>query len=147
MLTFISYSPIEAVFGLYQTSETAYYVTSYQISALTSNAPLQLSFPSQPASSLLSLDGRTSNAPACVSLHPAYEGSFRIHTSPYMPLPTVGVDRSVPDPAGKGRQKNVVMTQAGNGRVNGTVMWGNGNQGFTGVVDVATSNGPISLNV
>ncbi|KAJ7347586.1 hypothetical protein DFH08DRAFT_779756 [Mycena albidolilacea] len=57
----------------------------FVVTGTTSNGPLAIAVPGSPADSTLSLTARTSNKPADVRLHGAYQGAFGVSTSNFKP--------------------------------------------------------------
>jgi len=105
----------------------------------TSNAPLDLTFPSTPPHSILSLIGRTSNAPATVALHPYYEGTFALTTS--------NADSKLVENKIAGR--DVTVTKSGKGALAGWVAmkWDGAEEDRQGSVNIKTSNGKNQLRL
>ncbi|EGO00750.1 hypothetical protein SERLA73DRAFT_178667 [Serpula lacrymans var. lacrymans S7.3] len=137
-----SNSPIESSFSL-----QSEYLTggAFKVSARTSNGHIDLSHATSPVNSILNLSARTSNAPAFVSLHGAYEGDYTLDTSRL--APTV-VKSNTLDPSGRGRRRVVEQTTQRKGHLKGSVYWqprGVGAQ--SSQVEVKTSNSPIKLSV
>lgn len=112
---------------------------AFQVQTLTTNGRLSVDFLDTPVDSKLKLTARTTNAAASASLHPAYEGSFRVKTSNGQS--NIIVNDKVEDPSGRGRQRTVLAS----GTVgSGKVVWDGAHMGS---VDVATQNGPVMLKV
>ncbi|KAJ7072822.1 hypothetical protein C8F01DRAFT_1243848 [Mycena amicta] len=87
----------------------------FTVSALTSDAPLVVSFPASPTHSTLHFNGYTSNSPANVWLNHAYEGDFALVSN------MVLVDkRPFLDPQ---RLRSVFYGDWKNGMVSGNVRW------------------------
>ncbi|KAF4589929.1 hypothetical protein EYR38_009224 [Pleurotus pulmonarius] len=101
-----SNGPIRSFINLLRSEESPFAGGIYHIETITSNAPLSVDFPVAPVNSTLSLDGKTSNAPATVSLHPTYEGRFKLITSLFTP---VLEKSSVDDPSGRGRERYTLL--------------------------------------
>ncbi|KAG9227349.1 hypothetical protein CCMSSC00406_0004112 [Pleurotus cornucopiae] len=91
----------------------------YSIKTTTSNAALGVDFPTAPVNSTLSLDSKTSNAPATVSLHPTYEGRFDLLSSLFTP---VLEKSSADDPSGRGRERTI-ESHSSRGVLSGRVQW------------------------
>jgi hypothetical protein len=118
----------------------------FDISARTSNSPLKAQLVTAPADSTISLNARTSNSPARVTLHDAFEGSYKAHTS-NMPITLRTLDEPV-DPRGKERKRHSSISWNGKHRtdVEGSVWWGDEERkAERGKVEVVTSNSPITL--
>jgi hypothetical protein len=123
----------------------AYSGGKYKVSATTSNSPLTVTFPTSPIDALLNLKATTSHSPAYVDLHPAYEGSFDIHSSSFKP---VIEEQHAEDPSAKGRQRNVVVLDKGPYSVSGIVYWGTlDDDKVLGSVDVVNSHSPTRLRL
>ncbi|KAK0495084.1 hypothetical protein EDD18DRAFT_1173857 [Armillaria luteobubalina] len=116
---------------------------SSDVSARTSNGPLQIKVLESPVDSKVKLDARTSNAFAEVGLPPTYEGSYSLSTSHMQPSLRVG---EMADPAGRGRRRTVKQNTVRRGETIGEVYWDERNRG-RGTVLVRSSNGPISLKL
>lgn len=92
---------------------------------------------------------QTSNAPASLRLPPAYEGSFRLHSTPYKP--TIVENEDVKDPYALGRRRLVTYIRERRGLVSGNVAWaeegaGEGvGAGAMGSVSLKTSNAEAQL--
>ncbi|KAI1788349.1 hypothetical protein LXA43DRAFT_1159986, partial [Ganoderma leucocontextum] len=119
---------------------------SFAVSASTQNGAVDLSFPAQPADSTLTLSASTSNSPATVRLHPAYEGRFEIGTvnGPVAFAP----DEHAQDPARRGRSRVWVLTERTMKVWRGMVSWGRPNdpgRDRGGSVSVETLNGAVEL--
>ncbi|KAF8911655.1 hypothetical protein CPB84DRAFT_1762498 [Gymnopilus junonius] len=116
---------------------------SFEVTTSTSNAPLVVTFPASPVDSKLNLKGSTSNAQAAVFLHPAYEGSFDLHTS--LARPSVNRNPEVEDPTGQGRKRVLEISNYGRPSTTGNVYWGAGERKSEGSVVVRTSISPVVL--
>ncbi|KAG8692154.1 hypothetical protein FRC08_009980 [Ceratobasidium sp. 394] len=93
----------------------------FSVRTSTTNGQLNVKFPTTPVDSLLDFDGRTSNSPADVSLHAAYEGSFLIKTS----SASAEVDNEhARDPSGKGRYRTITTTKSSKSEIKGKIFWG-----------------------
>ncbi|KAG9118406.1 hypothetical protein FRC07_007095 [Ceratobasidium sp. 392] len=103
----------------------------------TSNAHLALNVTAQPRGAQLFLEGRTSNAPASVQLHPNYEGTFELTSSVVAPGVVVGKEI-------EGRK---VSFEREGGRVVGSVWYEKKEEVMRegGEVVVSTSNAPNTL--
>lgn len=120
----------------------------FDISAHTSNSPLKTRLVTAPADSTINLDAHTSNSPAQVTLHEAYEGSFKAHTS-NMPVVYKTVE-DPEDPRDKGRKRHYTVSWPDKYRKTlvGQVWWGEeGRKAGLGKVEVTTSNSPLTLVV
>ncbi|KZT21107.1 hypothetical protein NEOLEDRAFT_803428 [Neolentinus lepideus HHB14362 ss-1] len=108
----------------------------------TRNGRIDLSHVDAPIDSLLDLTAQTSNSPATVNLHPTFEGAFALRTSNAQPAIEVG--RGVPDPAHRGRDRQVRQSTRQRGALQGEVFWDE-NRRQTGSVSLASSNAPVRL--
>ncbi|EIM80554.1 uncharacterized protein STEHIDRAFT_67630 [Stereum hirsutum FP-91666 SS1] len=147
---------IETSISLYSSHRTSDY-GQFKIDARTSNKPLELTLHKAPVDSTLTLEGKTSNAPAEVSVPAAYEGDFVLSTS--NAAPAVRRVHDVEDPSGAGRSRRVDTSSVIGGTLRGNVAWrsglvdleeqADGGQSLTGsgTVQVTTSNGPVQLIV
>jgi hypothetical protein len=108
------------------------------VSGTTSNGALDLSVPTSPVGSELSLTARTSNEPAAVRLHGAYEGAFSVATSNFE-----SKVRRV-DEEGDGRQVEYEGVGSGRGETKGYVYAEERNREL-GNVEVRTTNAPAVL--
>ncbi|KAF8070381.1 hypothetical protein FPV67DRAFT_1448153 [Lyophyllum atratum] len=114
----------------------------YLVTATTSNGSLNVTFPTSPLDSTLKLTAATSNAPALVSLDPAYEGTFSLSTSNFSPSLK---RRDVQDPTGKGRKRMMEANSYGRGVLRGSVYWSD--QTGHGTVEVKSSNSPVTIEL
>ncbi|KAI0753380.1 hypothetical protein C8Q80DRAFT_1249886 [Daedaleopsis nitida] len=125
------------------TSNTSESGGTFHVVARSSNAPLTLTFVDAPADSTLSMTASTSNAPAHVTVHKTFEGSFDLASSsgfrPEVEWAPVG------DPAGHNRTRRVVLDMArkASGK-RGTVSWEETGKA-KGRVVVETTNAPLRL--
>ncbi|KAH8103466.1 hypothetical protein BXZ70DRAFT_1005881 [Cristinia sonorae] len=118
---------------------------SFSVDARTSNGALVVDFPTSPSAAHLSLSARTSNAQAQVHLHPRYEGTFGLVTSPSTKTVLQHQD-STEDPDGEGRERIVDITTNMRGVLEGTITWGRKEDAKRlGNVLVRTSSSPVSL--
>ncbi|KAL4259465.1 hypothetical protein AB1N83_008607 [Pleurotus pulmonarius] len=137
-----SNGPIRSFINLLRSEESPFAGGIYHIETITSNAPLSVDFPVAPVNSTLSLDGKTSNAPATVSLHPTYEGRFKLITSLFTP---VLEKSSVDDPSGRGRERSI-ESRSSRGVLSGRVQW-RGSDKSEGMVQVKSSIAPVVLKL
>jgi len=116
----------------------------FSVDAQTSNGPVFLSFLEQPVSSALKVEVMTSNSPAGVSLHPAYEGAFYASTTIMQSILT---QKEVPDPSGEGRERKYGVWVRGR-TMKGSVWWGSGREGWgKGNVTVVTTIAPAVIGL
>ena len=111
---------------------------------------MDIEFPDAPPDSILKFGGETSNAGASVSVNPAYEGSFLLHTSSIF-KPQINQDKDVVDPSGKNRKRSINIKQAGINVVSGQVIWDDATEKkvskAAGSVYMHTSNADIDLTL
>jgi hypothetical protein len=126
---------------------------AFAVHARTSNSPLTINCTEQPPDARLVLNAHTSNSPAYVRLHPAFEGIFKLRTSIFPALVT-GADADVEDPAGRGRKRAVEVRTIGrrSGIVHGDVEWvpqsdDSEVEAPAGKVEVSTSHSPLHLSL
>ncbi|KAH8090997.1 hypothetical protein BXZ70DRAFT_1011259 [Cristinia sonorae] len=119
---------------------------AFEVTAHTSNAPIDVVFPNAPVDSLLTFKATSSNAHVRAKLHETYEGSFELSTGRWFPA-TVNYEEGVEDPAGKGRHRVVETRDYGRGHASGKVSWKADDAAMrtVGSVDLATSNSGIQL--
>jgi len=117
--------------------------SAFNVVATTSNNYLNLAFPAHATSSLLFLEAHSSNGPAMVSLHPAFEGKYAITTS--NARGDVQYDLGVEDPSGEGRPRHVDTKYVRGGQTVGAVWWGEANNSLRGYAHLTTSNSPATL--
>ncbi|KAK6995916.1 putative transmembrane protein [Favolaschia claudopus] len=136
-------SEIDAKVNLYATGDDSNTTSpgTFTISALTSNGPLSLGVPTSPGNSALRLAARTSNRPAEVKLHSAYQGAFAVRTS----NEEAGVHRV---DGGDGRKVELREGEGeGGGKmVRGYVYMAEENREL-GRVRVVSSNAPVDLYI
>ncbi|TBU46636.1 hypothetical protein BD309DRAFT_1078468 [Dichomitus squalens] len=117
----------------------------YDVSARTSNGPIDVSIIDAPVGHTLTLDAHTSNVGAHVALPKTFEGSFDLQSSRWF-RPTVEWDQDVEDPAGKRRTRHVELHTINGGSVRGNAWWEEGRKN-EGTVTVATSNAAVRLEL
>ncbi|EIW78782.1 hypothetical protein CONPUDRAFT_138151 [Coniophora puteana RWD-64-598 SS2] len=119
---------------------------SYSIDTRTSNGGLALNFGSSPVDSHLDVVAWTSNAPASVVLHPAFEGRYHADTSN---AGATLMRTNTKDPSGKGRER-VIREDVGlrQTEVGGVVFWDDedsSDKADKGSVRVSSSNKLVTL--
>lgn len=114
----------------------------FGVDVQTANAPLTLTYVNSPVYSQLNSKARTTNGPAAVHLHSAFEGSFAISS---FIGPSLEQHR-VEDPTGKGRERQVTISRS-RGHIQGSVHWAGAehNEGGTGFIQVSTTLSPAKL--
>ncbi|KJA27953.1 hypothetical protein HYPSUDRAFT_790490 [Hypholoma sublateritium FD-334 SS-4] len=150
-----SNSPINADISLASASRHAS-DASYVVSATTSNSDLHLRFAAQPVDSRLDLSASTTNGPADVSVHPAYEGHFVLQSSTGA---LIHEEKDVRDPSGYRRERHVHFRELQSGGmsvVEGRVQWwrhkgprrhhdAGGTRRTDGIVSVSNTNAPLTF--
>ena len=79
------YGHIDSTIGLFSTTSTSV-GGSFQIDVRSSDAPLNLVLSSVPVDSFRHASARMTNAHATASLHPVFEGTYALYTSPWYQL-------------------------------------------------------------
>ena len=122
---------------------------SFDVDAHTSNAQLDLNFLSTPLDSHLDIKAHTSNGPASVALHPAFEGRYRVDTSNAR-AELVRTDTE--DPSGNERTRVIdeSLRDFRRTKLEGVVFWDdedNSDKAGRGSVELSSSNKPVTLIV
>ncbi|KAG6906538.1 hypothetical protein DXG01_013416 [Tephrocybe rancida] len=130
---------VEADLSLESANETG---GKYKLTAKTANAPLDLHFSDAPVDSVLNVNAHTAVAPATITLHKTYEGTYTASTS--LSRPRVIYEHEEEDPAGKGRQRKINWQIRGS-TVSGSARWGDDDKELLGSVGVHTSLAPVTL--
>ncbi|RPD57429.1 hypothetical protein L226DRAFT_573459 [Lentinus tigrinus ALCF2SS1-7] len=120
---------------------------SFRVAAQTTNAPTLVVFKRHPVDAVLDAIIQTTNAPARVTMHPAFEGRFELRSSPYL-FPSIHELSTVTDPAGRGRVRELERYD-GKGDVHGRVWWKQPQPEVpaAGTEDLATGPGAGRLSV
>lgn len=135
------YRPIEGIITLIS-NDTA--KGSFNVNTTTSNNPIKIDYQYSPVDSTLIHTSRTSNSPALVSLHSAYEGLFSVETS--LVEPSMQYDSQAKDPSGRHRKRWMELTNYDKRNVAGGLYWDSKNPGVQyGSVSITTSNAPADL--
>ena len=120
---------------------------------MNDNGHLSITFLTSPPNSTLRLLGYTTNAPAVINLHAAYEGQFLGYTSEGENA-TLVVNETAEDPSGLGRSRVVNYKEDVRRMVYGDVRWVNDGDGDgeneepeRGQVHIWTSNAPVLLSL
>ncbi|KZP03104.1 hypothetical protein FIBSPDRAFT_769470, partial [Athelia psychrophila] len=136
-----SNGPIDSLVSLISTETTK---GSFNVTTKTSNNYLKVDYQHTPVDSTLIHTARTSNSPAILNLHSAYEGLFSAESS--VLKPNVGVhDPHGPDPWGKHRKRVLEISYVDKTKAIGALYWGEKNWEGNGSVDVTTSNSPATI--
>jgi len=115
----------------------------FDVVGVTTNAPLALNFTNSSVDAFLAVDARTTNAPANLSMNPAYEGAFQLYTT--NANVAVPFDPDARDPAGRGRRRKMSMSRM-NKYVEGVVSWGPGGE-LKGSASLRSTNEPVLLGL
>ena len=123
---------------------------TFDVTAHTSGAPLDLRFVEAPVDSQLRVNARTTRAPAHVILHDTYQGAFMLNTS--LCEPSLYWSEGAEDPAGRGRRRTVQWEEwkgkEGERSKYGYAMWvGGGNTPEVTKGDVRMSTSLTSLRL
>lgn len=115
------------------------------VKSRTSNGATKLQYEDAPSRARLLSEVRTSNGPASVVMHPAFEGTYEVSTSNSRP---VVVDTHPTDPTGAGRRRVVNQTTS-RSAVSGRAYWvgRDGMDRGESTCTVHTSNAPASLDL
>ncbi|KAH9485741.1 hypothetical protein JR316_0002656 [Psilocybe cubensis] len=109
---------------------------SFDVVTTTKDAQLDVKFPKSPVDSTLNFIASTKDARASVTLNPAYEGTFDLHTSSHSKV-NIDLFQGV-DPAGKNRDRHIAFTHQNNNEFVGRVSWDPRNS-YRGSVVVRTN--------
>ncbi|EIN10113.1 hypothetical protein PUNSTDRAFT_126011 [Punctularia strigosozonata HHB-11173 SS5] len=135
-------SPLEANISFYNATSKPSHFKAF---TTTSNAALNVHFPTLAIDSVLNYIAHTTNSPASVYLHPAFEGSFHGRTS-VMPA-RLEIPDFKNDPAGRGRTRQVQNLQQRSREFSGQTWWGPSHPKELGSVSVSTTNSPVYLRL
>jgi len=117
---------------------------SFNVYATTSNQPIKLNYDISPVDSILHSRVRTSNSPATVSHHSAFEGIISLSSTIFSP----GIDKkNVEDPSSQGRHRSLKAFRPSRGVVRGLVYWGAEKKEETGFTVITTTNSPVHLQL
>ena len=112
------------------------------MNATTSNQPLNLKYDASPVDSILCSRVQSSNSPATVTHHGAFEGTVSLMSTILLPA----IDKmDVEDPSGQGRHRSL-ETRATMGTVTGVVYWG-ARKKVMGYTEIKTTNSPAHLHL
>ena len=114
---------------------------SFNVNTRTSNKALSITYDASPFDSILRHKAQTSNSPATVHLHSAYEGPFSFRSSN---IPPSIIDNHVSDPSGQGRPRSVNIFRTRDHTM-GKVYWGSDKQLDGANVDISSSNSRAQL--
>ncbi|OJT13798.1 hypothetical protein TRAPUB_9645 [Trametes pubescens] len=118
---------------------------AFRVDTRTSNAPSRVTITSAPANSLLNASAVSSNAPVSFEAHPAFEGTFELHSTWFSP-PTVEQPHRAEDPLGQGRHRAVQVNTINRGAIRGQVGWEPKHEkAKSGHVGLETSNARATL--
>ncbi|KAF8592270.1 hypothetical protein K439DRAFT_1626286 [Ramaria rubella] len=135
---------IQAPITLVSTS-TSGSPAAFSVSAITTNNPLNVSFPDTLTSPFarLAFIGRNLNGLTNVTLPATYEGSILLSTS--ISHPTLTSNPNTTDPSGQGRTRTVDSQILPNGSLSAQVQWGNDTGSGTVVVTTEISPNTVHL--
>ncbi|KAH0839428.1 hypothetical protein J3R83DRAFT_203 [Lanmaoa asiatica] len=141
-LTLATHSPITSSVSLTTESGSG---GNFVVKAYSSNGAIKLQYDEAPLRARLVSDVRTSNSPASVAMHPAFEGRYEVSTSNSRPIVR---DTHPTDPSGAGRRRIVNRTTSRN-TISGMAYWGNegARRGGESASTVHTSNARVSLDI
>ncbi|KAI0944062.1 hypothetical protein AcV7_001982 [Taiwanofungus camphoratus] len=118
---------------------------AFAVSAKTSNSYLGIDFPEAALEAHLTVDARTTNAPATVSLNRAYEGAFDLRSSNVDPV--LEFNGYAEDPSGQGR-KRAMFLERSDRYIAGYVAWGSAvKRDGASSVSVKSTNSPAALDL
>jgi hypothetical protein len=116
----------------------------FNVKATTSNQPLELNYDTSPVDSIVYSKALTSNSPASVSHHSAFEGKIALKSTIFHP----SVDKKdVIDPSGQGRHRSLEVLEAAGGVLTGVVYWGAERKELRGFTQIISTNSPVHLQV
>ena len=116
---------------------------SFNVNATTSNQSLKLKYGTSPVDSVLRSRAQTSNSPATVSHHSAFEGAISLVSTLFSPF----IDKEdVEDLSGRGRHRSLEVFKTTRGIVTGVVYWG-AKEEVRGFTEIRTTNSPVRLHL
>jgi len=116
----------------------------FNVKATTSNKPLELDYDKSPIDSIVCSKALTSNSPASVRHHSAFEGKITLKSTIFHP----SVDKKdASDPSGQGRHRSLQVFEGAGGVLTGVVSWGAERKEVTGFTKVTSTNSPVHLQV
>ncbi|KAK0212095.1 hypothetical protein DFS33DRAFT_1279063 [Desarmillaria ectypa] len=134
-------APISAGISLLSTAPSST-GGKFGVKAYTARGKIELGFIDASVDSALDLTAHTAMGPVDVTMHPTYEGEFRLAT--VMGRAEVTTHDEVEDPKGEERKRSVSFERAGGSIVAGRVWWGEEGKG-RGTVDLKTSLSGVKL--
>jgi hypothetical protein len=112
----------------------------------TTNGPIKVVFDDSPVDSVLNFDAQSTNSPVHAVLHPAYEGTFSMHTTNADAV--LDDSRNVEDPSGHGRKRRLSIDSASNYDMHGGLEWVRStNDNQAGSINISTTNTLIKLTI
>ncbi|KAJ6605962.1 hypothetical protein B0H10DRAFT_2075369 [Mycena sp. CBHHK59/15] len=114
---------------------------SFGVTATTSNGRLDMRFLESPRDAALDVTARTSNSPAALALHSAYEGAFAADTS-NAPASVRRLHAGEEEKEGRVMEVEQVRRQS----VRGVAYWEKGHMDY-GMVRLRASNSPVVLSI
>ena len=135
-----SLRPIETVLSLLSPGNTQ---GNFNVSTTSSNNRVKVDYDTSPVDSTLTHTLHTSNGPATVNLHRAYEGAFSVESS--MVGPAIVDEDHAEDPSGRHRRRWIEIFEVTKTKITGGMYWGEKTPDAKGRVDMMTSNAPAKL--
>ncbi|KAJ7112069.1 hypothetical protein C8R43DRAFT_1159307 [Mycena crocata] len=117
--------------------------SKFHVTALSSNAGIELNVQTAPVDSKVLLRAETTIGTVVVKLPSTYEGLFTAATTFSSPV-SVSVGKTIEDPSGRERNRSVEYEQANKGFVRGKIGWSEEGQ-TRGSVDLKTTMSPVTL--
>ncbi|KAK0479404.1 hypothetical protein EDD18DRAFT_846929 [Armillaria luteobubalina] len=114
----------------------------FNVKVNTARGKIELGFIDASVDSALDLQAHTAMGPVDVTMHPTYEGEFRLAT--VLGRAEVTTDNETEDPKGEDRKRSVSFERAGGSVVSGRVWWGEEGKG-KGTADLKTSLSGVKL--
>ncbi|SJL17144.1 uncharacterized protein ARMOST_20688 [Armillaria ostoyae] len=134
-------APISAGISLLSTAPSST-GGKFDVKAYTARGKIELGFVDASVDSALDLTAHTAMGPVDVTMHPTYEGEFRLAT--VMGRAEVTNHDEPEDPKGEDRKRTVSFERAGGSVVSGRVWWGEEGKG-KGTADLKTSLSGVKL--
>ncbi|KAK0221196.1 hypothetical protein EDD85DRAFT_263902 [Armillaria nabsnona] len=134
-------APISAGISLLSTAPSSA-GGKFDVKAYTARGKIELGFIDAPVDSVLNLTAHTAMGPVDVTMHPTYEGEFRLAT--VLGRAEVTTQDDPKDPKGEDRKRLVSFERAGGSIASGRVWWGEDGKG-KGTADLKTSLSGVKL--
>jgi hypothetical protein len=118
---------------------------TFSVHTHSTNGPIKVIFGDSPVNAVLNFDAQSTNSPVHAVLHPAYEGTFSMHTTN---ADAVLDDSHKVDPSGHGRRRRLFIDSASNRDMHGELEWlPSINDKQAGSVNISTTNALIKLTI